>query len=362
MATIRKRGPYQFQALVRRKGHPQQTKTFESSQEAQAWARQIEAQMDAGSFKNLRPMAKITLHQALQRYAQEVTALKKAPQSEFNRIAALQRHPLALKTMEELQAADFSAYNLERLKKVSNTTIRLELALLSNLYSTATTEWSWPLMHVLKDVKKPRANRGRNRRLTTDEFQRLIEGVHRPEARSTRVWLHAAIVLAIDTGMRAGEILQVKWSDVDIENRVITLHDTKNNEPREVPLSLEGLALLLALPRISQKVIGGFHDVNGMGDALRKACRHANIKDFRFHDFRHEAASQFAPHMSAPSLAKLMGWKTIQMAMRYYNPSKAELKALRDSVKSNGLNTQMARLTEARLEDHRYHEIAEQMG
>ena len=67
MATITKRGPYQYQALVRRKGYPQQTRTFETRGEAAAWARDVESSMDGGAFRDRKVVAKVTLHDALER-------------------------------------------------------------------------------------------------------------------------------------------------------------------------------------------------------------------------------------------------------------------------------------------------------
>lgn len=321
MATIRKRGPYQFQALVRRKGHPKQIQTFESKAEAEEWARSIEAQIDDGSFRDRRLMAKTTLREALQRYAELVTVNKCEPEKELARIETFKQLPMASKSMDELRADDFRQYRDERLKKVSGTAVKLEMAIFSHLYTIAIKEWSWPLTHEVKNVRKPKANQARSRRLTEEEYERLFVAIHRPAARSTRIWLDAAIRLALETGMRPGEVLKAKWSHVDFKKRILVLTHTKNKETRRIPLSHKAVELLKSLERVDEFIIAGFHDVNGMGDALRKACQAADIKDFRFQDLRHEVASRWAPHLTLPVLAKLMGWKNHQMAMRYYNPT-----------------------------------------
>ena len=325
MATITKRGPYQYQAIVRRKGYPSQTKTFESRAHAEIWARSVESKMDDNSFRDRRQLAKLTLHSALDRYLVSVTPAKRGRAQERNRILQLQRHPIALRSMDSLLATDFAVYRDERLQKVSSTTARLELALLSHLYTIAIKEWSWPVEHVVKNVRKPAAAPGRERRLLLDEPVRLFAAIQRPTATSSRIWLDACVRLAIETGMRAGEILTCAWSQVDLQGGCIRLSMTKNGSKRTVPLSLEAIRVLEALPRSGIDVIEAFHDTSGLDRAFRRACVYAGITDLRFHDLRHEAASRLAPHMTVQDLAKVMGWKTLKMALRYYHPTDEEL-------------------------------------
>ncbi|SAK41033.1 phage integrase family protein [Caballeronia fortuita] len=196
MATINNRGPHQWQATVRRKGYPSQSETHRTKTQAEAWARRIEAQMDAGTFRDRRVIAGVTLSDALEEYLTSVTSKKRSETSERNRIKQLQRHPIAQRLIGSLQAADFTRYREERLAVVSPTTVRLELAVLSHLYTIAIKEWSWPLTHEPKNVSKPKAEEGRERRLDADEEMRLRAAVHRPKARSA-IWLEACIDIAL---------------------------------------------------------------------------------------------------------------------------------------------------------------------
>jgi hypothetical protein len=104
MATITERGDYQFQAIIRRKGYPSQTKTFESRADAERWVREVEAKMDTGYFQDRREVEQTTLHQALQKYVELVTPTKRGASQERNRIKQLQRHPLALRPLASLRA------------------------------------------------------------------------------------------------------------------------------------------------------------------------------------------------------------------------------------------------------------------
>lgn len=328
MATITKRGDYQYQAMVRRKGHPCQTRTFESRQDAQQWVRSIESKMDDDSFRDRRELRKLTLHEGLERYLNTITPTKRGHVQERNRIRQLQRHPMAQRSLDALLAKDIAAYRDERLTQVGPTAVRLELALLSHFYTIAIKEWSLPLTHEPKNVRKPSASEGRDRRLQGDEEARLLAAIQRPEAAGTQVWLDACVRLAIECGMRACEILTCQWGQVHLERGCIRLDKTKNGNKRTVPLSDEAIRVLRLLPRKGVDVIANFYDTSGLDRAFKRACDAAGIVDLRFHDLRHEAASRLAPHMQVQDLAKVMGWKTLQMAMRYYNPTDDELVAL----------------------------------
>ena len=197
MASIIKRGDFQFQVTIRRKGYPSQTKTFETRSEAEMWAREIESKMDQGYFRDRREVEQTTLGQALGRYLTSTTPTKKGHVVERNRILRLQRHPISMRYLASLRSVDFAEYRDQRLSEVSNNSVRLELALLSHLFTIAIKEWSLPLEHVLKNIRKPKPGKGRDRRFVGDEEFRLLEAIDRPAARGAKHWLKACIDLAV---------------------------------------------------------------------------------------------------------------------------------------------------------------------
>ncbi len=325
MATISKRGPYQFQVQIRRKGHPIQTKTFDTKREAEAWVSVIESEMTRGVFYDRSEAEQTTLEEALDRYLREVTPTKAGAIRERQRIEVWKRHPLAKRSLASLRSADFAQYRDARRKVVGASTVRLELALISHVYTIASVEWCIPLTNPILNITKPKLPEGRDRRLQEGEEEALLAAASESKAAP---WLRACIQLAMETGMRAGEILSLKWNQVHLDQQVIKLSKTKNGERRTVALTSKAVNVLKGLPRsISNKVIPRFGHTTNLGHAFSIACKAAGIEDLHFHDLRHEAASRFAPHMKAQVLAKIMGWKTIQMAMRYYNPTDSELVA-----------------------------------
>ncbi|QLG88929.1 site-specific integrase [Chitinibacter bivalviorum] len=327
MATIQKRGPYQYQVIVRRVGYPSQTATFETRAEAEGWASVVESEMIRGIFVDRREAETTTLGQALTRYGKEISPSKKSAANELLMIARLQKHPLALRGLASLRNVDFARYRDERLAEVGANTVRLELALFSHLFNCAKTEWSIPVQNPIEGIRKPKLPEGRDRRLVGDEEDRLIAAAKL--CVSGNRGLVVAIRLAIETGMRAGEIASLKWHQVDFDAEIIRLGVTKNGCKRVVPLTKAAEEILWSLPEPASlnERVNSFHDTRGLSKAFRLACKKANISGLCFHDLRHEAASRLAPKMEAPTLAKVMGWKTLQMSMRYYNPTHAELVA-----------------------------------
>jgi len=324
MASIIKRGPYQFQAQIRRKGYPTQQKTFETRKAAEAWATVIESEMYRGEFVDRSEAERTTFSDALDRYAREVTLSKRGWETEMHRIKALKKTPLAARSLASLRSLDFANHRDERLKKCSPATVKRELVIISHVFNTARKDWSLPIDNPIASIRKPQAGQHRERRLTEDEQVGLLQAADESKAATLRF----CIVLALETGMRAGEIVGLLWEQIDLSNGVIRLDMSKNGDRRIVPLSKAAEAAVRALPRPIQ---GGrltkFYDTRGLSAAFRRACERAGITGLRFHDLRHEAASRLAPHMSVATLAKVAGWKTIQMAMRYYNPTAAELVA-----------------------------------
>lgn len=322
MASVVLRGPNQYQVTVRQTGYPRQTRTFTSKREAQAWASTVESEMHGGKFVDRKALGRQTFGALIQRYAEEVTPKKRGFRPEQSRIRRFLAHDSAQRLLSQLDSAMFSKYRVERLDEgAADKTVREELLLYSAILNYARMEWSIPIENWVQHVSKPSPGEHRERRLSEAEEALLLATCQGSPTPS----LLAAFILALETGMRRGEIAALNWTDVDFHAKVVTLRMTKNGQRRGVPLSRAAEEALRKLAPTSKGKVFSFHDSNGLGITFRRACKRAGVEGFRFHDLRHEAASRFAPHMPVTTLAKLMGWKSIQMAMRYYNPTDSEL-------------------------------------
>lgn len=314
MATFEKRRGT-WRVKVRRRGFPVQTMSFDSKSAAESWARQIETEMDKGALVSNAEAERTTLKEALERYEREVTIYKKGQLQEKQRIKHWKNQPLAARSLARVRGVDIAGYRDERLKaKKGANTIRLELALISHLYTVATQEWGMEsLANPVKNVRKPRVPAGRNRRLEEGEEKSLGAAADK----SSLSWLRPIIEIAIETAMRQGEILRLKWKDVDLKSRIAFLRDTKSGDPRAVPLSTRAKAVLEDLPK---SLDGRVFPITqwSLEHAFRDACAAAKIEGLRFHDLRHEATSRlFERDMDHMEVATITGHKTLAMLKRY---------------------------------------------
>jgi len=134
--------------------------------------------------------------------------------------------------------------------------------------------------------------------------------------------LAAIVTLALHTGMRRGEILSLKWRDIDFSRKIITLLKTKSGERREIPMDEIIYETFLTLPKhkaspyvFCYKDGKPIRDIRG---SFQKAMEDAGIKDFRFHDLRHTFASQLVMMgIDLKTVQELLGHKTFEMTLRY---------------------------------------------
>ncbi len=328
MGTIRKRGELQWEARVRRRGYPAQSNTFTTKAQADAWVRQIESEMDRGIFVSRAEAERTTLGEALDRYAREVLPSKRQPKKEAQRISQWKQRPLALRPLASIRTTDIATHRDERLKQVAANTVRLELAILSHLFTIASSEWGMEgLSNPVRMVRKPSlVGTERERRLSLhkvawtdklgvshlfDEEERLLAA-----AQAGPGWLRPIIELALHTGMRRGELVSLTWPDIDLSRRIAQLRVTKNGEPRVVPLSSASLAVLRSLPATSSRLFPVL--ANTVTQEFSAACKRASITNLRFHDLRHEATSRFfEAGLDFMEVASITGHKTLAMLNRY---------------------------------------------
>lgn len=202
MATFRKRGSRQWQAQVRKKGHPLPTKTFGTRAAAEVWARATEYEMDQGPFLSRAEAESTTLKELLERYLEEITPLKKGAAPEAARIKALLRHPLTQRYVASIRGVDIARYRDERMKKVSPATTKRDLVILSHLFEVARKEWGIHVHNPVRDVKLPPHGKARERRLQAGEESRLLSACRK----ARNPFLCPIVQLALETAMRQGEL------------------------------------------------------------------------------------------------------------------------------------------------------------
>jgi integrase len=197
--------------------------------------------------------------------------------------------------------------------------------------TVAVTEWGWLDDSPMRKVTKPKEPRGRVRFLSDQERHQLLEACQA----SRNPYLHTIVVLALATGARRGELLGLRWPDVDLKRATLTFQETKNGERRAVPLTGQALTLMQQYAKVRRlNTVLVFPDATGkkpggIREAFEGAVKRAGIVDFRFHDLRHTAASYLA--MSGASLAEIaevLGHKTLAMVKRYAHLSEAHTRGV----------------------------------
>jgi len=319
MATVTKRGKY-WRAQVRRLGYPPQHKTFDTHAEAEAWARVVESEMDRGIFASRVEAERTTLAEALKRYKAEICSRKAHPAQEYQRVDRWLREPLAHRYLANLKGADFAQYrDMRRAAGRAENTIRLELALVSHLFEIARKEWGMEsLLNPLKNIRKPSGSRERDRRLRAGEYEQIAAAL----SDSENPCAVQAFDLAIETSLRQGMLVQVQWEWIDLERQVVTIpasfrrHGNKGVPP-VLPLSKRAVEVLKSLPvRTSGPVLPT--TANALRCVWKRALKDLGIKDLRWHDLRHEAASRlFEKGLHPLEVASITGHKSLTMLRRY---------------------------------------------
>jgi len=310
MATIRRRND-KYQVQIRKLGQRSISRSFSEFKSARAWANQTEACLErAEIFGYINPS--LTLADLIRRYIATVSVHKSGAKIEAIRLNALLRWQVCKTPVTKLTSEHFSSFRDERLRD-GQRTCRYDLVLLQHILKLARTEWGIPLpSNPVELVKKPPPSKPRNRRLEPGEFEALRRASH--NSRATYLW--PLVELAIQTGMRRGELLKAEWRDLDLQGRKMTLRDTKNGEDRTIPLTLRATEIISHLPRTDERLLPVTPvAVRQAWDRLR---RRAGIEDLHFHDLRHEAISRFFEMgLSVPEVALISGHKDYRMLARY---------------------------------------------
>jgi integrase len=197
--------------------------------------------------------------------------------------------------------------------------VRKEIYMLSKILTVANQEFgiTLPMGNPVKNIRKPKENNSRNRRLSESELNKLIEQCKASRNR----WLLPALVISVETAMRQGELLQLTWSMIDKKRHLALLLDPdkiKTEEPRAVPLSSTALAVIESLPHSLDGLLIPVERMT-LYHAFHAACERAGIEDYTWHDLRHEAMSRLGERgdMSIIELASISGHKTLQMVKKY---------------------------------------------
>ena len=301
--------------------------TFRTKREAEAWAFQREAEI-----RNPKPSNSRTLEDALIRYRDEVSPTKRGERWELVRISAFIKEP-ALPTscaLSDLTTDDLGRWRDSRLKLVTPGAVLREISLLSAVLETARREWGWINENPLSDMRKPRSPDHREVIISPWLAIKMLKamGYHRSGlCKSTTQAVCIAFLVAMRTGMRAGELCKLKWDDVkDGFFRVTGLErGAGKTGKRDVPMVRKVARLIESMRGFDNTYVFGMSSQTL--DALFRRYRdRAGLSGFTFHDTRHTAATMLSGKLDVLTLCKMFGWRSTTQALTYYNPTPEQIR------------------------------------
>jgi integrase len=261
-----------------------------------------------------------TVDDLLQLYAKQYLT-NKAPRTQAQQHGLFRRFSEDLGTipLDRLTPTILRSWSDYLRRSLKPGTVRQYLDSLSAVLTVAVEDLDWLEVHPLRKVPKPPASPKRVRFLTEEERHQLLEACRQSRNRG----LYPLVLLAMTTGCRRGELFGLRWNNVDLEQGIVRLEHTKNGERRAVavpPVAVDVLRVWRGLAPAAAWVFPrrGEHTAFPGENAWRHALKRAGLKDFRFHDLRHTAASYLA--MSGArieDIADVLGHKSLSMAWRY---------------------------------------------
>ena len=343
MAAIRERrranGTVRFQAQVRINGHPPKSASFDRKTDAKRWAHETETAIRKRRYFSVFESERHTAGEMIDRFIRDEIPKRLKQRRDLISHLAVWKSEIGPYLLSELTGSILSAVRdklsnavtVRKRRRAPATVLRI-MASLSAVFKVAERDWQWIESSPLAKISKPAAGRGRVRYLSDDERERLLSAC----VESQHPYLHTIVVLALSTGMRRGEILGLRWELVDIRPSLAVGHaqllETKNGDRRGVPIAGAALASMRTLAARESKAHGLVFPSHRLATETPMDIRRpweaalaaAKVKDFRFHDLRHSAASYLAMNgASASEIAAVLGHKTLAMVKRYAHLSES---------------------------------------
>lgn len=311
MATIRKRNG-KWQAQVRKVGHEPISRTFLARVDAQRWAKSVERDIDVGDLPRTHTKERHTLREALHRYRDEVIPTKRSYSTEDFMIRVIERFDFVDLSFGDLRPSHLASFRDIRLKEAKPATVLRQMRVFLHILKVAKQEWGWNLdLEAFALVRKPSVEISAVARISDEELQKFLMAA-RNQARES---LALSTVLALTTGMRRSEILNLQWADVDLVQKRILVRKSKNGRPRMIPIAPLAVEALEKSQRSAGAVI--FATTNSLRLSFQRAKKKAGTA-FKFHDLRHEAISRFFElGLTAPEAQMMSGHRTLSQLSRY---------------------------------------------
>lgn len=330
MATFRKRGS-KWQVLIRRKDAPHISKHFMTKEAAQEWSRETEVNIEKGLYANTSHSQRITLRELLKEYRDRVAITKKGYRTEAYRINKIMRHKVCDSTLFKLTKLKLLRFREDQLHDHSPATCNKYISVISMAIAYAMDDLDMYLpTNPAKRVKNLKEPEYSGEIITREEEERLLENAEKSKA----VWLKCAIMMAIDCGARRGELINLKYRNLDFVRRTATLEDTKNGTDRTIGLTTRVIEEIQKLPRnVDGRVITATTGDNFFW--FWKQCRRWAGVTKRFHCTRATFCTRAAEdNWQLLDIAAQTGHKDVNVLRKHYSKMQGEYLANKLNKKS----------------------------
>jgi integrase len=299
-----------WQSIIRIKGHPTLAKSFKSKTDAKRWGIETELKIrreDAGVAKIKFP----TFRDISLRYLNEVSIHKKCFRLERAIITPLGKEAWSEYPINKITPLVIGKFRDKQREIIKDNTINRKLDVISTIYTTCKKEWGYPVINPVLGIRRPKNPEPRDRRFTDAEINLLLRGNRTSEL------LRTIIAVALETGMRQSEILNIRSEHIKGSTLYIPVAKTK---PRTIPLTKKALLILRSctLPFNIDRYLLGKH--------FRRLCKHYGIEDAHFHDLRRQSLTNFMlkKKLSVAETMMIAGHSDPRMLLRTYNNLKVE--------------------------------------
>jgi integrase len=311
--VIRKRDVV-YRAYIKKAGVQRITKTFDTKRQAVQFINSIESDRSKlVSYNNTKLQTKLSI--VIAEYLS--TEYKGSrPKDEEKKLRFWTEH-LGSKQIRDLIKSDISTTLSCLPNHLTNATRNRYKAAISVVLYYACREYDLP-DNPVRHIRSLPENNARVRFLSDDERYSLFEAVKQ----SSWDKLYLLVLLAITTGARKGELLNLRWNNVDLERQTAFISTTKNGQPKVLPLTNSVIVELSKFVQPDDSLLFNSEITTDKPFCFYKQWKNAllsaNIKDFRFHDLRHTTASYLAQSgASLLEIADVLGHKQISMTARY---------------------------------------------
>lgn len=334
MASITKRGDYQWQVQIRRKGQ-KLSKTFYFKKDAEIWARKTESEIDRGIFINTQEAERMTLSELIEKFENEVLPNMKAQSQEKSRLRIIKTE-LGKEIIGAITASMIIKYRNKRLIKIAANSVNREVTSIKRLLSFAHHDCKIILPYGVPQVRKLTVDDSRARRISDAEIEAICNSSDSHE-------LEHIVKFALYNAMRRGEISKLQRSDINFDDLTAFVSNTKNGRNKVVPLMPESINLLKSITKRLDGFVFGLRD-GAITKAFIRArdraranyeeeCKHKGVEpdpkflvNLRLHDLRHEAITRLALEFNdANKLQMISGHEDLRMTSRYINLSPSDI-------------------------------------